>query len=76
MPQKPDAPAGRSPPDSAAGSGLDEPTANEVRIKLDLALQYLDMGDPESARQMLEEVLKEGDSAQRQEAGRLMDSLP
>jgi len=76
MPQKPDAPAARSSPDSAAGSGLDEPTPNEVRIKLDLARQYLDMGDPESARQMLEEVLKEGDSAQRQEAERLMDSLP
>jgi FimV-like protein len=34
------------------------------------------MGDPESARHMLDEVLKEGDSAQRQEAQRLMDELP
>jgi pilus assembly protein FimV len=58
---------------------LSEPepvTANEVRIKLDLARQFLDMGDPESARHMLDEVLKEGDSAQKQEARRLVESLP
>ena len=51
-------------------------TANEIYTKLDLARQFLDMGDPESARHMLDEVLEEGDPAQRQEAKRLIDSLP
>jgi pilus assembly protein FimV len=57
-------------------SGLEPVTASEVRTKLDLARQFLDMGDPESARHMLDEVLKEGDAAQKQEAQRLVDSLP
>lgn len=51
-------------------------TESEIRTKLDLARQFLDMGDPESARHMLDEVLKEGDPAQKQEAQRLIDSLP
>jgi FimV-like protein len=60
----------------APDSGLEPVTAGEVRTKLDLARQFLDMGDPESARHMLDEVLKEGDPAQKQEAQRLVDSLP
>ena len=55
---------------------LEPATASEVRTKLDLARQFLDMGDPESARHMLDEVLKEGDSSQREEAQRLLDSMP
>jgi pilus assembly protein FimV len=51
-------------------------TSSEVRTKLDLARQFLDMGDPASARHMLEEVLAEGDAAQKQEAQRLIDSMP
>ena len=51
-------------------------TASEVRTKLDLARQFVDMGDPESARHMLDEVLKEGDAAQKQEAQQLIDTLP
>jgi pilus assembly protein FimV len=33
--------------------------------KLDLAKAYLDMGDPEGARSMLEEVLTEGKANQK-----------
>ena len=33
----------------------------EVGTKLDLARAYIDMGDPEGARSILEEVLDEGD---------------
>jgi pilus assembly protein FimV len=62
--------------DSGPSADLEAVTASEVRIKLDLARQFVDMGDPESARHMLDEVLKEGDTAQKQEAQRLMDSLP
>lgn len=46
-----------------------------VGTKLDLAKAYLDMGDPDGARSMLEEVLAEGDDAQRAEAQRLIDEL-
>ena len=33
---------------------------SEVGTKLDLARAYMDMGDPEGARNILEEVLSEG----------------
>lgn len=55
---------------------IDVVTIGEVTIKLDLARQFLDMGDPESARLMLDEVLDEGDSFQKRDARRLIDSLP
>ena len=43
--------------------------------KLDLAKAYLDMGDPDGARSMLEEVVAEGSDAQRAEANRLIADL-
>lgn len=55
--------------------GPEGPTMTEVGTKLDLARAYVDMGDPEGARSILNEVLEEGDSAQRQEARRLLDDL-
>ncbi|MEP7245646.1 MAG: FimV/HubP family polar landmark protein [Gammaproteobacteria bacterium] len=51
-------------------------TMSEVGTKLDLARAYMDMGDPEGARNILEEVLTEGSVAQKQEASRLLESLP
>jgi pilus assembly protein FimV len=55
----------------------DEPaTMSEVGTKLDLARAYIDMGDPEGARSILEEVLQEGSNTQKQEAQRLMSGLP
>ena len=62
--------------DSFPASEREPPTQGEVQTKLDLARQFIDMGDPESARHMLGEVLEEGDPAQKQEAQRLVDSLP
>src|SRR5262249_17827116 len=41
-----------------------------VGTKLDLAKAYLDMGNPEGARSMLEEVLAEGNDSQKGEARR------
>lgn len=55
--------------------GPDGPTMTEVGTKLDLARAYVDMGDPDGARSILNEVIEEGDSAQRQEARRLLDDL-
>jgi len=55
---------------------LEPATMSEVGTKLDLARAYMDMGDPDGARNILEEVLNEGSAAQKQEAQRLMESLP
>jgi len=55
---------------------LEPVTMSEVGTKLDLARAYMDMGDPEGARNILEEVVSEGSVAQKQEAQRLIESLP
>ena len=46
-----------------------------IGTKLDLAKAYLDMGDPEGARSMLEEVVAEGNDAQKGEARRLIAEI-
>jgi len=56
--------------------GDEAATMSEVGTKLDLARAYIDMGDPEGARSILEEVLQEGNSGQKREADRLMANLP
>jgi pilus assembly protein FimV len=63
-------------PEDLSGDLHDARTMTEVGTKLDLARAYVDMGDPGGARSILEEVLDEGDAAQRQQAQRLLDSLP
>jgi pilus assembly protein FimV len=55
---------------------LEPATMSEVGTKLDLARAYMDMGDPEGARSILAEVLSEGSVNQKQEAQRLLDSIP
>jgi pilus assembly protein FimV len=62
--------------DDLALPDLEPVTMSEVGTKLDLARAYMDMGDPEGARNILEEVMHEGSVAQKQEAQRLMESLP
>ncbi len=52
-----------------------EPTMTDVGTKLDLARAYIDMGDPDVARNTLKEVLEEGDDLQQQEARQLLDEL-
>jgi len=46
-----------------------------IGTRLDLARAYLDMGDPEGARSMLDEVLAEGNAAQKEEAHKLLEEL-
>ncbi|MHB8385651.1 FimV/HubP family polar landmark protein [Metallibacterium sp.] len=58
-------------PMTGASSGFD---SDPIDTKLDLARAYLDMGDREGARSMLEEVLAEGSQLQKDEAQRLLDS--
>jgi pilus assembly protein FimV len=55
---------------------LEPVTMSEVGTKLDLARAYMDMGDPEGARSILDEVVHEGSASQKQEAQRLIETLP
>ena len=48
---------------------------DESETKLDLARAYIDMDDQDGAREILQEVLEDGTEQQKQDAGRLMDSL-
>jgi pilus assembly protein FimV len=65
------APAAASP----AQTGSDDGGLDDAATKLELARAYLDMGDPDGARAMLEEVLGEGDTSQREEARKLLATL-
>ena len=64
-----------------AASGADEPEfdflsgTDEVATKLDLAQAYIDMGDADGARDILSEVLTEGDEAQRGEAKDMLGKI-
>ncbi|ANY86157.1 MULTISPECIES: FimV/HubP family polar landmark protein [Pseudomonas] len=49
--------------------------ADEVATKLDLARAYIDMGDHQGARDILDEVVKDGDDNQRQEAEEMLSRL-
>jgi len=49
--------------------------ADEVATKLDLARAYIDMGDHQGARDILDEVVKDGDDGQRQEAEEMLSRL-
>lgn len=57
-------------------SATDEPLSDDpVDTKLDLARAYIDMGDPEGARAMLEEVMDEGSQMQKDMAGKLLEDI-
>ncbi len=64
-------------PPSAAIAADDEFFAGDDAIgtKLDLAKAYLDMGDPDGARAMLEEVMAEGNANQQAEARKLLGEI-
>ncbi|MFV3368049.1 FimV/HubP family polar landmark protein [Pseudomonas sp. NY15435] len=49
--------------------------ADEAATKLDLARAYIDMGDTEGARDILDEVLTEGNDNQQQEARELLGRI-
>lgn len=66
-----------SPSDTYAADlgDADDGASDAAATKLELARAYLDMGDVEGARGMLEEVLNEGSTAQRNDARRLLDEI-
>ena len=47
----------------------------EVATKLDLAKAYQEMGDKDGARELLNEVLKEGDEAQQKQATTMLEAV-
>ena len=48
---------------------------HEVETKIDLAKAYLDMEDTEGAREILEEIINEGDEQQKESAKTLLAEL-
>ena len=63
-----------TPPVHAGGEGKDEQW-HEVATKLDLAKAYQEMGDADGAREILEEVKRDGDQTQRDSADRLLQQI-
>jgi len=67
--------------EDAAASVADEPEfdflsgTDEVATKLDLAQAYIDMGDNDGARDILNEVVTEGDAGQKTEAKEMLSRL-
>ena len=62
--------------DAEADSGEGELTdMDEVSTKLDLARAYIDMGDPDGARSILDEVIEEGNDGQKDEARGIMEQI-
>jgi pilus assembly protein FimV len=59
----------------AAGPAGTEPKWQEVATKLDLAKAYEEMGDKDGARELLNEVMKDGDAAQKGQAEQLLGKL-
>jgi pilus assembly protein FimV len=62
----------------AAAAGTDDDQLeelDEVGVKLNLARAYVDLGDTEGARSLLDEVLSEGSRHQREEAEDLLGQL-
>ncbi|HUX91100.1 MAG TPA: FimV/HubP family polar landmark protein [Gallionellaceae bacterium] len=62
------------PPANAGGEGKDEQW-HEVATKLDLAKAYQEMGDADGAREILEEVMRDGDATQRESAEKLLQQI-
>jgi pilus assembly protein FimV len=50
-------------------------TTADVDVKLNLAKAYIELGDAEGARSILEEVVQHGVEEQRQEATQLLQQL-
>jgi len=67
--------AARSPELVEAGADGGLESDDDIETKLDLARAYVDMGDQDGARSILEEVVVEGSDTQRDDAEQLLASL-
>lgn len=67
--------------DDMLGADIDELTedafgeVDEVGTKLDLAKAYVDMGDSDGAKSILDEVMEEGDDTQKAQAKELLSQI-
>lgn len=57
------------------GIGLYQDPSSESDVKLSLAKAYIELGDAEGARAILQEVTREGTSAERDEAAQLLAQI-
>jgi pilus assembly protein FimV len=64
-----------APGEGSASTTSTDPKWQEVATKLDLAKAYEEMGDKDGARELLNEVVKEGDNAQQSQAKQMLSSL-
>ena len=60
---------------AAAPAAETDPKWQEIATKLDLAKAYEEMGDKDGARELLNEVMKDGDAAQKGQAQQLLAKL-
>ena len=56
-------------------SDEDDSSDDDIDTQLDLASAYIEMGDYEGAREIIEEVLNSGDESQKEQAQTLLDSI-
>jgi len=62
-------------PGAGPGGDTADPRWQEVATKLDLAKAYQGMGDRDGARELLNEVISQGDAAQQNEAKQMLAAL-
>jgi len=60
---------------SAQNHSVSPEVQQEVETKLDLARAYEEMGDKDGARELIDEVLREGSASQRELANKLLERL-
>jgi pilus assembly protein FimV len=65
----------KAAPETVAGGGEKDGHWYDVQTKFDLAKAYQEMGDKDGAREILQEVIKEGDVEQQSQAKQLLESL-
>lgn len=64
-----------APEPAGASAGAASSKWQEVAVKLDIAKAYHEIGDTDGARELLNEVLKEGDAAQQAQAKQMLASF-
>jgi pilus assembly protein FimV len=61
--------------EAGGAASSNDPKWQEVATKLDLAKAYEEMGDKDGARELLGEVMKDGDASQKGQAEQLLSKL-
>jgi len=71
----PDLDLGEKPKAEAGAGGEKDGHWYDVQTKFDLAKAYQEMGDKDGAKEILQEVIKEGDAEQQEQAKKVLASL-